>query len=313
MLLGGTQALAQTGDSASDRLRYFPETGHLVAGEFLDTYESASNPELIYGYPITEAFEDPSSGNRIIQYFERARFELHPENPPELRIVITHLGFLMHESSPSLAKPGSIPGCRYYPEARYHVCYDFLDFYLANGGAAQFGYPISNFELRNGRIVQNFQRARFEWHPEQPSGEKVQLTDLGKQYFILMSENPVRLLPVNPPLQIVEGPMSLVQELQVRAFFQKSVVRTDGEQTLFIIVQDQRHMPVADAEIEVNVLMPSGKSYREKLDGKTDKHGIARYSNFPIENETPGMVKVMVRASAADLTEETTISFLIWW
>jgi len=38
------------------------------------TYESIPNPELIYGLPITRAYLDTRK-NRIVQYFENARFE----------------------------------------------------------------------------------------------------------------------------------------------------------------------------------------------------------------------------------------------
>jgi hypothetical protein len=34
--------------------RYFPETGHWVAGQFLDFYESIPAQSWFYGYPITE-------------------------------------------------------------------------------------------------------------------------------------------------------------------------------------------------------------------------------------------------------------------
>ena len=33
----------------------------------------------MFGYPISEPFVDPTTGYTI-QYFERARFEYHPEN-----------------------------------------------------------------------------------------------------------------------------------------------------------------------------------------------------------------------------------------
>jgi len=61
--------------------QYFPETSHWVSGPFLDKYNSVEEPELLFGYPITEEFDDPISGY-LVQYFQRARFELHPKAPP---------------------------------------------------------------------------------------------------------------------------------------------------------------------------------------------------------------------------------------
>ena len=74
---------------------YFPQTGHWVSGEFLELYQSIPEPEIIYGYPLTDGlsadrFVDPSG--TMIQYFERARFELHPENPEGLRVKLSLLG-----------------------------------------------------------------------------------------------------------------------------------------------------------------------------------------------------------------------------
>jgi hypothetical protein len=307
MLIGSTLVLAQDGDSASQDLRYFSETGHSVSGEFLKTYISATNPELIYGYPITEAFERDFG---FIQYFERARFELRPENPPELRVVITQLGLLLHETSYALPEPGSIPGCRYFPESHFRVCYDFLEFFEANGGAAQFGYPISNYEIRNGLMVQNFQRTRLEWHPELPSGEQILPADLGKEYFTLMNENPVRLLSVQPPGISGDTHGALVTELQLRGFFENSVTHSSGEQTAFIILQDQKVDGVPDAKITLEIQGSDGNTL-ETVDLTTNKYGFIEHT-FSFNDQPPGRAKVKITAEYENLRETSNSSFWIW-
>jgi len=321
ILLGTTSGLAQVGDSPPKRSVYFGETGHKVEGDFLVAYESATNPELIYGYPITEAYQDQRTG-RFIQYFEKARFELFPDKPAEIRVYITPLGKLLYEQTAELASPRSIPGCRYFPETKYYVCYAFLEFFNAHGSAAQFGYPISNFEIQDGWIVQNFQRARFEWHPELPSGEKVQLTKLGEQYFDLMGENPARLPPVPPS---VGGPLiNLVLDLKVRASFQHAITHSTGEQTIYITVQDQKLMPLANATVALIFHLPSGETKRIAIPEPTDKYGITKYS-FDFENLPTGWVRATVVATydpdnlnnaepgQVPLKEKTTASFLVWW
>lgn len=307
MLIGSTLVLAQDGDSASQDLRYFSETGHSVSGEFLKTYISATNPELIYGYPITEAFERDFG---FIQYFERARFELRPENPPELRVVITQLGLLLHETSYALPEPGSIPGCRYFPESHFRVCYDFLEFFEANGGAAQFGYPISNYEIRNGLMVQNFQRTRLEWHPELPSGEQILPADLGKEYFTLMNENPVRLLSVQPPGIAGDTHGALVTELQLRGFFENSVTHSSGEQTAFIILQDQKVDGVPDAKITLEIQGSDGNTL-ETVELTTNKYGFIEHT-FSFNDQPPGRAKVKITAEYENLRETSNSSFWIW-
>ncbi len=63
-----------------DRL-YFPETGHSLAFGFRGYWErSGGLPQ--FGYPISEEFQElnPADGKTYtVQYFERGRFEYHPE------------------------------------------------------------------------------------------------------------------------------------------------------------------------------------------------------------------------------------------
>jgi len=308
ILLGSIPVLAQSGDSEPEGLRYFSAYGHSVAKDFLNTFDSVPEPDLVFGNPITEAFQEQPDG-RIIQYFERARFELYPENPPELRVVISPLGKLLYPKTPTFSSPRNLPGCRYIPESRVNICYDFLEFYNAHGGAAQFGYPIANYEAVDGRIVQYFQRARFEYHPELPEGEKVQLTDLGKLYFTVMRENPIRLLPMQPPTGD-DAPESMVTDLKVRAFSQYAVMHSSGEQTIYVTVQDQRLLPVEEAIVSVKITLPSGDILEESLP-PTNKYGITKYT-LPFENQPTGLAIVKVYAEYLDMKKQTASSFRIW-
>jgi hypothetical protein len=61
----------------------FPETGHQVCGPFL-AYWRASGGLARFGLPLTGAFETTLEGKPFtVQYFERRRFELHPEIRPD--------------------------------------------------------------------------------------------------------------------------------------------------------------------------------------------------------------------------------------
>jgi hypothetical protein len=60
---------------------YFTQTGHTLAHTFRDYWE-AHGGLAIYGYPTSEEFQEvnPSDGQTYtVQYFERNRFEYHPE------------------------------------------------------------------------------------------------------------------------------------------------------------------------------------------------------------------------------------------
>ncbi len=81
--------------------RYFAETDHLVCDAFLDYWQShglefdgkrgVSYAEslALFGLPLTEAFmETNSSGDAVLtQWFERARFELHPKLGPNVVLL----------------------------------------------------------------------------------------------------------------------------------------------------------------------------------------------------------------------------------
>src|SRR4051794_34553784 len=74
--LGGFKAA-----SAADDSQFFPETNHTVSGKFL-AYWKANGGLPTFGYPITDPQNevDPETGKTFLtQWFERNRFELHPE------------------------------------------------------------------------------------------------------------------------------------------------------------------------------------------------------------------------------------------
>jgi hypothetical protein len=72
----------------------FPQTGHVLAGPFL-SYWQQHGGLAVYGYPISEAFMETSSTDGkpyLVQYFERNRFEIHPELAEPFRVSLGLLG-----------------------------------------------------------------------------------------------------------------------------------------------------------------------------------------------------------------------------
>ncbi len=86
----------------------------------------------------------------------------------------------------SLAGPlGQGNNCQTFPETKQTVCGRFLAYWQQNGGLTQQGFPISG-ELQeksdlNGQVytVQYFERAEFEYHPENQPPYDVLLSQLG--------------------------------------------------------------------------------------------------------------------------------------
>src|SRR4051794_32881468 len=104
-------ALAQPGGCQS-----FPQTGHQICGRFLD-YWNTHGGLAQQGYPLSEEFTETSdlTGRPYtVQYFERAVFELHPENQPPYDVLLTLLGsYYGHQNYPQ-AFPAAAGIAPYY-------------------------------------------------------------------------------------------------------------------------------------------------------------------------------------------------------
>jgi spore germination protein len=95
-------AFAPVDNPASSGGDYFAATGHTLSGPFRDYWHShglefgdagVSYREslALFGYPISEEFVDPDTG-LTTQYFERAVFEYHPDNPDPYKVLLRRLG-----------------------------------------------------------------------------------------------------------------------------------------------------------------------------------------------------------------------------
>ncbi len=288
----------------SQGTQYFSETGHNVQGDFLKFYNAASDPATLYGYPITEQFTDKDG--LLVQYFQRARFEYHPDLPDGQRVELTDLGRKMY--APGIQLNMFSPfACRLYTQTNYSICFAFLDFFDKYGGVAQFGYPISPFEYDNGVIVQYFEKARFEWQPSQPEGQRVILTDLGRLYFDKLGDDPGLLQTVQP----LNAGISPIISLQIHAFVWKAVTLSDDQQVVYIIAQDQRNTAVTNAACSVNVRWPNGSASSANV--ITNANGIA-IAAFNVVNQPYGnLVYIDINCSYNGLVGTTTTSFRIWY
>ena len=90
--------------------RLFPETGHNVGGKFLSYWQSHGGLAQ-QGYPISEEFTEVSDldgKSYTVQYFERAVFELHPENAAPFDVLLSQLGTFRYRAKYSAAQPAPI-------------------------------------------------------------------------------------------------------------------------------------------------------------------------------------------------------------
>lgn len=284
--------------------KYFSETGHNVIGEFYKFYSSNPNATFLYGYPITEEFINKNG--LTIQYFQRARFEYHPELPEGQRVTLTQLGRETFVSTGPLSVSNTF-ACRTYAETGYPVCFAFLEFFDQFGGTAQFGLPISAFEYHEDKIVQYFEKARLEWQPWKPEGQRVVVTDLGRAYFDKLGEDPALLPPVKPN----DNSQSSILTLQVRAFAWKAVTLASDTQLIFVIVQDQNLQPVSNASCTTTVHWPDGRNETSVL--TTNSNGVGILSLSFVTQPYGSLIYTNVACLYNGLSSTTTTSFRIWY
>jgi beta propeller repeat protein len=85
-------APAQRPNRANGQL--FAETGHWLGGKFREYWEQHGGLAQ-QGFPISDEFTEVSDLDGkpyTVQYFERAVFELHPENQPPYDVLLSQLG-----------------------------------------------------------------------------------------------------------------------------------------------------------------------------------------------------------------------------
>lgn len=162
--------------------RFFSETGFEVEGNFL-AYWNRFGGLPVFGYPITGERHEAGA---TVQYFERARLEWRPGSWPERNDIL--LGLLGGEYASGKASraafqraaPSGNSNCTYYPETGHNLCSGFRDYWDDHGSLPILGFPISEEFHENGVIVQYFERARFEWHPENEPPWDILLAHLGR-------------------------------------------------------------------------------------------------------------------------------------
>ncbi|MEI2618402.1 MAG: polysaccharide deacetylase family protein [Thermomicrobiales bacterium] len=169
--------------------RYFPETGHTVSGNFL-RYWNGFGGLASFGFPISDVF---TRDGVQMQYFERVRMELHPGVWPARYDVLLGLLGVQLTAGRGGEKPfqrivaSSDANCNFYQPTGHRLCFGFRDYWVSHGGLEIFGYPISEeFQERNRETgdvytVQYFERARFEYHPENRPPWNVLGGHLGRQ------------------------------------------------------------------------------------------------------------------------------------
>src|SRR5262245_39378604 len=179
LLLGALAAPAH----AATGVIYYKETGHYVRGVFRDFWDKNGGLPN-FGYPLTEEYID--SAGKIVQYFERARFERARPESTSVQLGLLGRELTAGRTFETAEQIANSPQRRYFPETKHIVQYGFKETWETRGGLSIFGLPVSEefeelFSDGQRRTVQWFERVRFEFWPNLPAGQRVLLSALGRQ------------------------------------------------------------------------------------------------------------------------------------
>jgi hypothetical protein len=181
----------------------FAETGRCAGGRFLDYWQGHGGLAR-NGFPLSAERPELLEDGRVytVQYFERVRLEYHPENAPPFDVLLGQFGRRILRAGdesggvpdPAVIAPvGPVADAAYFPETGHTLGGRFRAYWGANGGLAQFGYPLTEefeqdlaigFAQRARYRVQYFERARFEYHPENAAPYDVLLGQFGRRVLV---------------------------------------------------------------------------------------------------------------------------------
>lgn len=199
--------LPLSGLAADEPRLCFSESPFCISGRFA-TYWQEHGGLAVFGLPIADQTTSTLAGTPVlVQWFERARFEAQPQREAPFDVQLGRLGdeSLLRLGRDWRAAPreaGPQPDCLWFAETGHAVCNQlggigFKSFWQVHGllypgltpeqgSIALFGLPLTEAQpelYADGTtlLTQWFERARFEWHPDQPDQAKVMLGRLGSE------------------------------------------------------------------------------------------------------------------------------------
>jgi len=165
--------------------RCFPETGFCISGRIREFWEQNGGLP-VFGFPTSaQQPERVEAGTYEAQHFQRHRMELHPENARPYDVLLGRLGAeQVQQTRVASLSEEPAAGCLLFKQTQHKVCGAFAQAWQRDGlefdgqpgksfdeSLALFGLPVTapmTVRLSDGKPhqVQYFERARFEFHPE---------------------------------------------------------------------------------------------------------------------------------------------------
>ncbi len=291
---------------AADPDVYFQETKQTLSDKhgFLSYWNSHGGlPQ--FGYPTTAEILEVNPADQktyIVQWFERNRFEWHPENKgTEYEVLLGLLGKQLtigreNEGAFRRFENANYPSGAYFPETGHNLRNSFKTYWEQNGGLAIYGYPTSeefNEASTDGNIyiTQWFERARFEYHPENKGTKyEVLLGLLGNQIVgdPNMPDAPVASVSnkLIVPDKFKNAPFNVERSIKLPPGFKISVFAAGMTDPRFMAVAPNGDIFISERyQGKIRVLVDRHKTGTTQqietfAEGLLYPHGIAFYNGY---------------------------------
>jgi hypothetical protein len=206
LLIASGLLVPQLAGAQPDRLCFpdVPGVTNCIEGRFREYWEQNGGLP-VFGYPLSAATtQQTAEGSFLTQDFERNRFELHPDNPEPYDVLLGRLGDVRLKQQQrdwfTFPKGQETDGCLHFKETGHSLCNQegnigFRSFWEGHRlndrslnrfaqSLALFGMPLSEPAMEKNAagqtvLTQWFERARFEFHPNNAPQHKVLLGLLG--------------------------------------------------------------------------------------------------------------------------------------
>ncbi len=290
VLLIGAVGFGPSGNHVAAGERYCPAgVNYCAENAFLDFWKANGNLEIL-GLPVSQPFVDDRG--LIVQFYERAIMEWHPENEAKYQVLLTLLGAGLLGDRPERNAPPEpcAADCTLVPQTNHTLRGVFLRYWQEHGGLPVFGFPLTEQFIEvnqaDGKpyVVQYFERNRFEYHPENDARYQVLLGLLGTE-------------SLNTQRQVLNRPTAQVPDYS-------QPLATVGVPTRLTIPAINVNAPVEQVGVDANGNMDTpkdpwgtawyapgtrpGMQGNAVIAGHVDYHGIGPVVFWDLHTLTPG-------------------------
>ena len=227
---------------------------------------------------------------------------------PSHGVSLAPLGRLNAPAVDPIPAPEPSDDLIYFPETGHSVILAFRDYFLAHGGREVFGLPLTEFIEQDGLWLQWFENARFEWRPDLPNGERVQLTNLGR---INHQRFHGALPPTDHPSPTAGSATPMPPEAIILHILPENPVLVLGNhQRVQLVVQDPAGRPL-DA-IAITLYVSTSTTQRVIVAPPTDVNGSVWVELGAVEGACTESVQLRAVAENGGAIAFSNGQFTIW-